>query len=199
MAIPVHAGRRTPYPSSIRHNPWGYTRQRPRVNLGSEESNLTYSSNMAQVAGPNSQFVTQVQDISGSHVPQPAPQLNPFRFAYSQADYYSPDPNAGVQQPWTSASAAPIYPIYHDPPCAVDSTASFQPPEALPEATQNQTVPSTSYYPYNDSPLHYFPDVDNPMPLHVSIATSSLQFAIPVQQATPDTLPVNVDSMTAFF
>jgi hypothetical protein len=182
MEIPVHD------PSSIRYNPWGNTRQRPRnINLGSDESNF---GNMTQVAEPDSQFATQIQYIPGGHVSQPAPQPNPYEFAFSQADLYSPDSHAGAQQPWTSV--APIYPIHHEVPYPANLTATFQLPEALPAATQNHhTVPPTSY-PYN-YPLSHFPNDGNFMPSHGSIATPSLQFAIPVQQAMPDTLPGNVE------
>lgn len=188
MAIPVHAGRRTPNSSSIRYNPWGNTRQRPQnINLGSDESDL---GNMTQVAEPDYQFATQIQYIPGSHVSQAAPQAIPYEFAFPQVDPYSPGSHAGAQQPWTSA--APIYSIHHEVPYAANSTANFQLLEALPAvATQNHTVPPTSY-PYNYS-LPHFPNDGNFMPSHGSISTPSLQFAIPVQQAMLDTLPGNVE------
>jgi len=185
MAIPMHAGRRTPNPSSVRYNPWGNIRQRPQnISLGSDGSNF---SNMAQVAEHDSQFSTQVQYIPGSHVSQTAPQPNPYEFAFSHVELYSPDPHTGAQQPWTSA-AGPIDPIYYEAPYAANS---FQLPEALPATTQNHIVPPTSY-PY-DYPLPPFPNDGNSMPSYGSIATPPPQFVIPVQQAMPDTLPGNVE------
>jgi len=185
MEAPVHRVRK---PSS--YHPRGFSRQRPRnINFGSNESTFASSGNMAhQVAAPSSQSATQVQCIPGNHLPQQPESYNPLGFSCSQMDYYSPDPHTGAQQPWIFASAS-IYP---------PSMASSQIPNTQRAAAQNPTMMPTPY-PYSVAPP-YFSDGDVSTPSHgPSIATSSLQCSIPVQQAAPDTLPANVDHFGSFF